>query len=111
MSYALTGNSGSAGNASYATIYTSSATASTVIGNISAYNSAVGALTLTLGVTRQNGTTYVLAVDSVNSGVTVSYGKGATKCVCPLTLLPGEILKAQGSSTGLTVTASGVAFS
>lgn len=112
MSYSLAGNSASAGNTVYATVYTQPATGSgTVIGNVTAYNTTAGALTLTLAIGRQDGTSAVQSVESISGYATASYGRGATKCICPLTLLPGETIQAKGSGAGLTVTASGVAFS
>lgn len=112
MAYSLTGNSGSATVVTASAIYTAPAgVVGTVVGNISAYNSTGGALTLTLSVLRQDGTAYPLAVASISGTSTASFGRGSTACVCPLTLLPGEAVKAQGSNTGITVTVSGVAFS
>lgn len=112
MSYSIIGASASAGNASYATIYTQPAlTTGGVIGNVTAYNTTGGALTLTLAIVRQDGTTVVQATESINGTTPASYGRGSTKCICPLSLLPGETIKAQGSGPGLTVTVSGVSFS
>ena len=110
MSRSFIGNSGSAGNATNAVIFTMPAAYNGMISNIIAYNSTGGSLNLTLTLTRAGTDFVILATDAVGAGATNQYARGATKPICPLVMLSGDVFKAQGSGSGIQVTVSGLSF-
>ena len=111
MSFAHIGLTKAAGNAVYATIYTVPATSTAILGLITAYNTTGGALTTTIAVTRQDGTTFDLAAKSVGATAPYSWTSASdNQTLVPLTLLPGEILKAKAAGAGVNVTISGIRF-
>lgn len=97
-----------AGNAVDTALFTMPASYEGFISNITAYNSTGGSLTLTISITRQNGTEYVLLVDSIATVATSSYSGGSTKRITPLVMLAGEVIQAKGSAAGIFVTISGL---
>jgi len=111
MSRSFIGATAAAGNASDAVVFTMPANYEGFISNILAYNSTGGSLDLTITLTRAGLDNVILAADAVASGSTSQYGAHPSKPICPLVMQTGDILKAKGSSTGLTVTISGISFS
>ncbi len=110
MSYENISIYGTAGNTVDSTIYTAPADSSVVIGNITAYNSTAGSLTLTLKAKENDGTLSVLCFDTVSAACTNSYSGGSIRRITPLTLMPGNSLTAKGSATGINVRASALRF-
>ncbi|MEM4247646.1 MAG: hypothetical protein QXH80_00060 [Candidatus Nanoarchaeia archaeon] len=101
-----------AGNASDVTVFTMPVSYAGFIGNIFVTNTTGSTPTITLKVTRTSGVTYtILNADAMDANGINYYGRGATKCLVPLTLNAGESLLAQGSSAGIHVTVSGLRFS
>lgn len=110
MSRSLIGASVAVGTG-YTTLFQMPANFEGFISSIVAYNSTGGPLNLTIAIKRAGVDVVVLSTDAVSAGATNQYSRGATKPICPLTLLTGDTLEALGSSTGITVTASGLRFS
>ncbi len=111
MAYEIIAGNGSAGNAADEAIYTCPADSTAIIGNVTAYNSTGGTLTLTLKVQESDGTSSTLvSADSLLTTVSASYSGGSTKRITPITLRAGNVLLANGSGAGIKVRASGLRF-
>jgi hypothetical protein len=111
MARSVIATTGSAGNATNASIFTMPAGYEGFISSLIAHNSTAGSLDLTLTLTRAGIDNVILSPDSITAADTKYYAKGASKPIFPLTMLEGDILKAQGSGAGITVTVSGLRFS
>lgn len=102
---------GSAGNGSATTVYTCPSGKTAIVENMVAYNSTGGALTLTVTVVNQTGTTSTILVQSINAGATLQMIKGSTTPCFPQGLVPGETVKCEGSGAGITVRGTALQFS
>lgn len=112
MAYRLLTINGSAGNATDTAVYTVPAGESVIIGNLTAYNSTGGGLTLTIKIKENDGTSSVLCTAVALAATTaVSFSGGSTIRITPITLNPGNQLIANGSGSGITVRGSGLSFS
>ena len=110
MARAIIGLTVAAGNATNATIFTMPAANEGVISSILATNTTGGSLNFTLTMTRA-GIDYVLVnAEAVSANSTTAYNKGETTPLTPLALIQGDIIKGQGSGSGIVVTLSGLRF-
>ncbi len=108
MAYTLNGQTVTAGNGSYVTVFQVGAGQTAIISNVSAY--APGNSTLTLSILR-NGANVILSVEAITAGATANYGGTSAKCITPITLNPGDSLQAKDTTGTVVVTASGSLFS
>jgi hypothetical protein len=112
MAYTILTINGEAGNTTDTAIYTVPAGQSVIVGNLTAYNTTAGPLTVTIKIKENDGTKSVLCTAVALAATTaVSFSGGSTIRITPITLNPGNQIIANGSGAGITLRGSGLRFS
>lgn len=110
MSLQAVGKTTVCGNGTYATLHSVTTNGSyAVIGGISAYNPSGGSLNLTLAIVRQDQTVrLIVPLTAIGTLAQVSFNRGASNPITPITLLSGETLQCKDNGAAIQVTISGL---